>query len=505
MTTATPSSVIASLDTSLTAPIRRPVDQRLERNGYPGRWRALPVLLVATFMALFDLFVVNVAAPSIQSSLHTGTAALELVVGGYSFTYAAGMVVGGRLGDLHGHRRLFVLGMAAFAVASALCGLSTTASELVVARLAQGAAAAMMVPQVLAAITAIFPANERARALSWFGLTIGLGAVAGQVLGGALLRLDVAHLGWRAIFLVNVPIGAIVAPLAAKLLPHTRSDSAVHIDVVGAIGSAVTVGLALIPLVLGRTEGWPVWTWVSFALVMPAGIVLVRHQRGLAATGGQPLLDLQLFQSRTFAAGSAVNAAFFAGFGGFILALTLALQAGWALTPLATGMTYLPLGIAFATASMLGRGLTAKYGARAIVRGMATSIAGYLSLLLLLAVDGVHTRPIDMVLPLILIGTGNGLTIPSLIGSVLATINPRHGGVAAGMLSTAQQFAAAAGVALTGVVFFGVVGKQVVGHAAGRPVFVHALEASVVTTGLLTLVAFGLGWLLPSRARAAAR
>jgi MFS family permease len=483
-----------SVNQSQTAPVRRAADHHPDRTGYPRRWRALPVLLVATFMALFDLFVVNVAAPSIQSSLHSGTAALELVVGGYSFTYAAGMVIGGRLGDLHGHRRLFVIGMGSFAAASALCGLSTTASELVVARLAQGAAAAMMVPQVLAAITAIFPAHERARALSWFGLTIGLGAVAGQVLGGALLRLDVAHLGWRAIFLVNVPIGAVVAPLAWKLLPHTRSDKAVHIDVVGAVGSAATVGLALIPLVLGRTEGWPVWTWLSFALVAPAAFALITHQHRLAAGGGQPLLDLTLFESRTFAAGSAVNAAFFAGFGGFILALTLALQAGWQLTPLATGMTYLPLGIAFASASMLGRGLTAKYGARAIVRGMATSLAGYLSLLGLLLIDGTHTTPIDMALPLILVGIGNGLTIPSLIGSVLATINPLHGGIAAGMLSTAQQFASAAGVALTGVVFFGVVGST-----TGRHTYVDALSASVVTTGLLTMVAFGLGWLLPGK------
>jgi MFS family permease len=483
---------------STTAPIRRAVDPSLERVGYPGRWKALPVLLVATFMALFDLFVVNVAAPSIQSSLHSGTAALELVVGGYSFTYAAGMVIGGRLGDLHGHRRLFVLGMAAFAITSALCGLSTTPGELVIARLAQGAAAAMMVPQVLAAITAIFPANERARALSWFGLTIGLGAVAGQVLGGALLRLDPAHLGWRVIFLVNVPIGAVVAPLAWKLLPHTRSDKAVHVDVVGAIGSSLTVGLALIPLVLGRTEGWPLWTWISFALVAPASFILISHQRRLAAQGGQPLLDLQLFTSRTFAAGSAVNATFFAGFGGFILALTLALQAGWQLTPLATGMTYLPLGIAFAAASMLGRGLTAKYGARGIVRAMAVSIAGYASLLTLLLVDGVRTTPLEMALPLALVGVGNGLTIPSLIGSVLATINPLHGGIAAGMLSTAQQFAAAAGVALTGVVFFGVVGTHV-----GRHIYVHALSASVVTTALLTLVAFGIGWLLPARPKAA--
>src|SRR3954451_2317327 len=164
-----------------------PARSRLETVDYPGRWRALPVLLVATFMALFDLFVVNVAAPSIGSELHSGTAALELLVGGYSFTYAAGLATGGRLGDLYGHRKLFVGGMVAFAVASLLCGIAANPTELVIARLLQGAAAALMVPQVLAVIQATFPLEERAKALSWFGLTIGLGVVSGQILGGLLL------------------------------------------------------------------------------------------------------------------------------------------------------------------------------------------------------------------------------------------------------------------------------------------------------------------------------
>ena len=463
--------------------------------GHPGRWRALPVLLVATFMALFDLFVVNVAAPSIASGLHAGDGALELVVGGYSFTYAAGLVAGGRLGDLRGHRLLFSLGMLAFAAASALCGVAQSPSELIVARLLQGVSAAAMVPLVLGAITAIFPPHERVRAMSWFGLTVGLGSVAGQVLGGALLRLDIAHLGWRSIFLVNVPIGLVVAPLAWRLLPHTQATHRSRVDVVGAIATAATVALALVPLVLGRDEHWPAWTWISLAAAVPAGVAVVAHQRRLGTRGGHPLLDLRLFSARTFSAGTAVNVAFFAGFGGFMLAMTLAMQAGWHLTPLATGVAFTPLGVAFATASILGRGLTARFGPRAITIGMAISVVGYAILLAVLVGGGVRTTPLELAPSMALIGAGNGLTIPALIGAVLATIDPQHGGAAAGMLTTAQQFAAAAGVALAGVVFFDAVG----GNPVGRISYVHALSASALLTGLLTVAAFGLGWLLPSR------
>lgn len=468
---------------------------RSDAAGHPGRWRALPLLLVATFMALFDLFVVNVAAPSISSGLHAGDGALELIVGGYSFTYAAGLVAGGRLGDLRGHRVLFVIGMLGFAVTSALCGIAQTPAELVAARLLQGATAAAMVPQVLGAITAIFPAAERARAMSWFGLTVGLGSVAGQVLGGALLRVDLAGLGWRAIFLVNVPIGLVVAPLAWRSLPHTESAHRSRVDIVGALATAATVALALVPLVLGRDEHWPTWAWVSLVASVPAAIAVVAHQRRLGARGGHPLLDLRLFTARTFSAGTAVNIAFFAGFGGFMLSLTLAMQAGWQLTPLATGMAFTPLGVGFAAASLLGRGLTARFGPRGITLGMAISVFGYATLLAVLAIGGVHTSPYQIAPSMALIGVGNGLTIPALIGAVLATIDPKHGGAAAGMLTTAQQFALAAGIAIAGVVFFGTVGA----HPGGRIDYVHALSASALLTGLLTVAAFGLGWLLPAR------
>ncbi|HVX42420.1 MAG TPA: MFS transporter, partial [Mycobacteriales bacterium] len=217
------------------------------------RWLGLAVVLSATFMALFDFFVVNVAAPSMQRDLHASSAAIELVVGGYAFAYASGMVTGGRLGDLYGHRRLFTIGMIAFAAASALCGLAQTPEQLVGARLLQGAAGAAMVPQVLALISTMFAAEERSKALAWFGVTGGVGSVAGQVLGGMLLDANLFGLSWRPIFLVNVPVGVIAVVLALRLLPAETPARTSGLDPVGAIGISAGLGLLLVPLALGQS------------------------------------------------------------------------------------------------------------------------------------------------------------------------------------------------------------------------------------------------------------
>ncbi len=226
----------------------------------PRRWLILPVLLVAMFMAQFDLYVVNIAVPLLQHALHADQGALELIVGGYAFTYASGLVIGGKLGDLFGHRRLFLSGMVAFIATSLLCGLAQSPSQLVWARLLQGLTAAALVPQVLALIAAVFPAEERPRALSWFGVTMGVGAVAGQVLGGALLQVNVFGLGWRVIFLVNVVVGTAALACARPLLPESKASDHPKLDPLGAIGVSGSLALVLVPLALGRTEGWPVWT-----------------------------------------------------------------------------------------------------------------------------------------------------------------------------------------------------------------------------------------------------
>src|SRR4051794_28850602 len=213
----------------------------------PRHGAMLTVLMSAMFMAQFDFFVVNVAAPDLQQDLHAGEDALQLVIGGYALAYGGAMITGGRLGDLFGHRRLFVHGTLGFAITSLLCAVAASPGELVAARVAQGFTGALMIPQILALVTATFPPDQRARSLSWYSAAAGVGSIAGQVLGGLLVQADIAGLGWRVVFLVNVPLGAVVSPLAARMLPEHRDRRPASLDLLGAGGVALALSLVLVP------------------------------------------------------------------------------------------------------------------------------------------------------------------------------------------------------------------------------------------------------------------
>ena len=416
--------------------------------------RVLAVLLSAMFMGQFDFFVVNVAAPSLRADLHASNGALQLIVGGYAFAYAAGLVSGGRLGDLYGYRRLFVAGMAGFALASLACSLARSPGQLVAARLAQGLTAAAMLPQVLALIAATVPAPFRPRAIAWYGVSGGLGSIAGQVLGGALITADVAGLGWRAIFLVNVPVGAVVAILAWRMLPTPQRRQRPGLDPLGAIGAAVTVGAVLVPLTIGRSEGWPAWTWVCMASVIPLGSLTWWWQRHLAGAGGTPLLDVSLLHTRTFRAGLAANAAFMCYFGSFMFTLTLLLQAGLGLDAFGAGLVFAPAGVTFSIGALAGRPLLGRYGRRIVLAGSLLTATSLGLLALSLLISGTHTALAWIVVPTAMASLGNGIVLPSLIGAALVDIAPERAGLAAGALNTAQQFASAIGVATVGALFF---------------------------------------------------
>ena len=250
---------------------------------FAARWRVLPVVLSAMFMAMFDWFVVNVAASSLQHDLHTGQSALELIVGGYGFAFASALITGGRLGDLYGHRRMFVLGMLAFGAASLLCGLAPNSWTLVAFRILQGGTAALMVPPLLALINTLFPVGERPRAMAAYGATIGLGAVAGQVLGGLLLEANLFGWGWRTVFYINVPIGLAAAALAARWLPRTEARHRTRLDPVGALGISSALALLLVPVTVGRPEGWPLWTWISMAASVPVAMLTAGYAALLGA------------------------------------------------------------------------------------------------------------------------------------------------------------------------------------------------------------------------------
>src|SRR5882724_2038767 len=461
------------------------------------RWLMLPVVLLAMFMAGFDIWVVNVAAPSLQRDLHVSDAALQLIVGGYAFMYASGMVTGGRLGDLLGYRRLFMTGVASFAAASLLCGLARSPAELIVARLIQGLTGAAMVPQVLALITATFPARERSRALAWFGVTMGLAFVSGQILGGLLLQADVLGLGWRAIFLVNVPVGAATLAAAAVVVPHARGHRRPRLDPLGTAGVSASVALALVPLTLGHDQGWPAWTWIALAACLPVFAVTLGGERRLTRRGGEPLLDLPLFRDRAFAAGTALNFALVFFFGSFMFVLTLLLQAGLGQSPLRAGLQAGPLALAFTATSVLGPRMAARFGPRAITIGAALDVLGTAGLVLTGLRYGSHLTGWDLAPATAVIGLGQGTAMPLLIGAALAHVPPERAGAAAGILTTTQQFGIASGVAIIGALFYTRLGTV----APGRGSWVSAMEVTMAIDAVIVLAAAALTLLLPRRSR----
>ncbi|MCW2897283.1 MAG: transporter [Actinomycetia bacterium] len=479
--------------TSVTAPV---VAARAEaaagQEGYPRRWLMLPVILIAMFMAGFDIWAVNVAAPSLQRDLHVSDAALQLIVGGYAFMYASGMVTGGRLGDLFGYKRMFLIGVVTFALASLACGLAPSSGVLVVFRLVQGLTGAVMVPQVVALITASFPARERSRALGWYGATMGLGFVSGQILGGGLIQANILGLSWRAVFLVNVPVGVLAVIVASIVVPQARGQRRPRLDPLGAVGVSGSLALALVPLTLGRDEGWPAWTWVSLAAALPVLAATVAWERRLTRQGGEPLLNLALFRDRAFSAGLLLNFAALFFFGSFMFVLTLLLQSGLGLSPLHAGIVNLPLALTFIAMTLFGPHLAARLGPRSITVGAAFATLGTVALALTAmhagsSLSGWETAPATG-----LIGIGQGLMVPSLMGAVLSHVRPEHAGAAAGVLTTTQQFAIASGVAVIGAVFY-----EVIGGVPSRASFVSGLTVVAWVDAAILVLAAALTFLLP--------
>jgi MFS family permease len=351
-----------------------------------------------------------------------------------------------------------------------------------------------MVPQVLALITATFPARERSRALAWFGVTMGLAFVSGQILGGLLLQADVLGLGWRAIFLVNVPVGAATLVAAALVVPSARGRRRPRLDPAGALGISASVALALVPLTLGHDEGWPAWTWVALAACLPVLALTLGWERRLARRGGEPLLDLALFGDRAFAAGIALNFVLVFFFGSFMFVLTLLLQAGLGQSPLRAGLEAGPLALTFTVTSILGPRMAARFGPWSITIGAVLDVLGTIGLVLTGLRYGSHLTGWDLAPATALIGLGQGMALPSLIGAALSQVPPERAGAAAGILTTMQQFGVASGVAIIGAVFYSRLGPGPGGS-------VSSMEVAMVIDTVAVLAAAGLTLLLPRRPR----
>ncbi len=436
--------------------------EQIEARADARRWLTLALVLCGTFMTLFDLFVINVAIPTMQRDLRANFAQIQFVIAGYALAYATTLITGGRLGDIYGRKRLFMLGMAGFTVASALCGLAPAPSFLIAARVLQGLAAAAMTPQVLAIIQVTFPPTDRGRALGIYGAVLGVGGLAGQVLGGLLIRADLFGLSWRPVFLVNLPVGIVALIAARSLLAESRSATAPRLDPGGV--AILTGGLFLLtfPLVEGRDAGWPAWTWACLLASVPVIGSFVLFERRVTARGGTPLVVLRLFRSRPFVAGLCAILLFNAGTAAFFFTLALYLQVGLHFSALAAGLTLGPGAIGFFVGATLGVRLIPRLGSRLVAGGYAlTSLTMAASALVVLRAP--ETPPLPLMALIFLIqGFGAGSAAPAVIGLVLAGIARDDVGSASGVLVTFQQIGTAMGVAVIGVVLFGVLAA----HAA---------------------------------------
>lgn len=444
---------MASASSTLTPSARRSAAPADGRSGL-----GLLVLLLATFMTSLDIFIVNVAIPAVQSDLHAGTAAVQWVVAGFGLAVATGLVSAGRLGDIFGRRRVFAVGLALFTATSAACGFAPTAGTLVAARVLQGLSAALMGPQVLAILQTAYTGKAQARAFSMYGLTMGIGAVFGQLIGGLLIKADVLGLGWRACFLINVPVGLAALVLVPRALRESRAPQRPRLDITGVALSTAAVVALVLPLIQGRALGWPLWTWLCLAACAVLGTVFVRHQHRLGAAGGDPVLNTELLRERRFALGSLSQLVFWTGQGSFFLILALYLQAGRGLDALGSGAVFLSIGAGYLLSSTTADRIATRLGGRTVPLGALVIAAG-----LGLQWGAVHRIGTggslwELVPGLFVDGVGMGAVIAPLTLDALGAVPPQLVGSASGAVATLQQIGGALGVALIGIIFYGAVG-----------------------------------------------
>src|SRR5579859_2912255 len=425
----------------------------------PGRsWPVLAVLMTGTFMFVLDFFIVNVALPSIQQSLGAGEGAIEWIVAGYAISTAVLLVTGGRLGDQFGRRRVFAAGLAVFVLTSAACALAPDPAVLVAARILQGVGAALMAPNILAILGVVYSGPARVRAISVYGMVMGLAAVSGQLIGGVLIRTDLGGLGWRAIFWINVPLGVAALLACPRLVPESRADQRSRLDLTGVTLITACLVAVVVPLVDGRQAGWPAWSWAALAASVPLAIAFAVHQRRKADRGGVPLLNPRVFAAWPLRAGLITQTAFWCQQAASYLVLGLYLQQGRGLSPLAAGGVFTFLAAGYLLTSFRAPALTMRFGRSVIAAGAVTAALGDAALYLATAHTGTSGSVAWLFPGLLLLGAGQGLCITPLTTTVLSHSDPATAGSVSGALSTAQQVGNSVGVAVTGVLFFGALG-----------------------------------------------
>jgi EmrB/QacA subfamily drug resistance transporter len=430
---------------------------------------------------IVDVSIVNIAIPSIQRDLHASYADVQWALAGYTLAYALVLITGGRLGDTFGRKRLFLIGVTGFTIMSALCGAAQSPGQLIAFRVMQGAMGAIMVPQVLAVIQVIFPPAERIKALAGFGVTAGLGTISGPLIGGLLIQHNLFGLGWRPIFLINVPVGIIAVAASAVLVRESRSPSPPRLDPVGVGLVTAALLLLLYPLVQGRQLGWPTWTFISMAASAPVFALFVWYERIKDRRDGSPLVPPRLFRDRGFSAGMAIAVTFFMGIASFGLVLTLFLQLGLGFTPLHAGLTFLPFSVGVLISSGAAARLAPRFGRGVTMTGALIIAAGMAGIIVTTHHYGPAVTTWELVPSLVAVGLGLGTVIAPLADIVLARVPRQDAGSASGVFNTGLQLGNSIGIAVIGVIFFGMLGSRS-GPAAST--VAPALRSGVVAAGV---------------------
>lgn len=473
------------------------------RGGQDGgdrrRWIALAIVMTAAFMDLVDVTIVNIAIPSIQRDEGASVSQIQWITAGYALAFAAGLITGGRLGDIHGRKRLFLLGIGGFTVASALCGFAANPEMLVASRILQGAMAALMVPQVLSIVHATFPAHERGKVFGLFGAIVGLGAVSGPLLGALLTEWNLFGLGWRPIFLINLPVGIAGLILGRRFITESRAPKALRLDLAGVALVVLALLMLLYPLTRGHELDWPLWGHFSMAGSLVVFGALVAYERRKAARDGSPLIELSLFKVKSFAAGIAVQTVFGVALGIFFLVWTFYMQFGLGWSALRAGLTGIPFSVAVSVAAGLSvQQLVPRFGRKVLQAGALVMAAGVLLYIWEADRYGMSISSWQMALPLTVMGVGMGLIVAPLTDAILSEVPREHSGSASGLLSTVQQMGNALGLGLVSVVFFGVMDDRLAPSETG-PAFADAFQYALGWVAAVLAAIFLLMFALPKR------
>ena len=435
-----------------------------------GRWLMLIVLLAGQFMALLDVTIVNVAMPTIGRSLHASGAELQLVVSGYTVSYAMMLITGARMGDLYGRRRMFLAGVAIFTLASLACGIAPGIGVLIGARFVQGVGAAAMMPQIMSVIQVRFDGAARARALSAYTAVLSSGFVAGQVIGGLLVTANLFGQTWRPVFLVNVPIGLAVLALVPRVVPREApGPRRRQLDLAGLAIAVPAVFLVVLPLMLGHQENWPWWVFACIAVGLVLSAVFVGVERRIADRGGDPLLNLAVLRAPGLVPGLAAVAVLMITYGGFLFSFALHLQAGLGDSALRAGLTFAPCALVFGACGYFWRRLPASWHHLLAPLGCLVAAGGYLAVASVLRSGGPGGVPLQA--GLIVTGAALALGFSPLVTHALVRVPLRHAADASGLLTTTIQLGQAVGVATFGSLFLtldtdrGTTTPAVSGHA----------------------------------------